>query len=62
MWVIVDLLGCEGDQGCTVVYNDRKIFEAIDGNKRLVRVIFQVQKRLIYHILGEGEMLPKLQC
>jgi hypothetical protein len=62
MWVIVDLMGCKGDQGCTVVYDDCKVFEAIDGNKRLVRVIFQVQKHLLYHIFGEGEMPPKLQC
>ncbi len=40
MRVIVGLMGCKDDQGCAVVYDDREILEAIDGDGSLVRVVF----------------------
>jgi hypothetical protein len=33
MRVIVDLPGCKDDKGCTVVYDDCDILEAIDGDE-----------------------------
>ena len=62
MRVIVNLAGCKDDQGCAVVYNDREILEAINGDESLVRVVFSVQESLLNNAFGKGEMPPKLQC